>query len=186
MDPFKTPSWAQATAVLATLAAFGWAAYTGVVLFMAASATVKLGVLTAAVSVLTIIYNNSRQQVREIKARQFAEKSQAYRKFFDFMFDIFAFQRRGAAMEETEMIDRMHVIMKELMIWGSAETINQYNQFIRLSASSAAECSPRIFQNVEDLMRSLRRDLGHDDNKLERLGLSKLLIKGEEHDQLGL
>lgn len=177
----------QAAGVLAAIVliiAAGWLVYTGCALLLKASVTAKLGVLTASVGVVTFIYNNNRQQIREIKARQFNEKRQAYQKFFDFMFDIFSAQRSGVAISEADMIDRMHLITKDLMVWGSADTINQYNEFMRQSAAPQPEGSLTIFKHVETLMRSFRRDLGHNDRKLENMGLSKLLLKAEEHGKL--
>lgn len=178
--------WLGIAAIIALAIVVGWAVFAAVTLFIAATATVKLGVLTAGVSAVALLYNNARQQAREIKSRHFVEKRQAYQKFFDFLFEMFSAQRKGTQIDEADMIDRMQVIVKEIMIWGSADTINEYNSFIRNTVDPPSDGDPKIFGTVEKLMRSLRRDLGHDDRKLERLGLTKLLIKGEEHAKLGL
>jgi len=100
------------------------------------------------------------------------------------MFEIFASQRNGLELAEKDMIDRMLGITKDLMVWGSADTINQYNAFIRQTSVPQPEGSLVIFSNVEKLMSSFRKDLGHDDRKLEKLGLSKLFLKAEEHQKL--
>jgi hypothetical protein len=162
-----------------------WLLYTGVLIFWSANDSVRLGTATALISVAALLYNNARQQAREIKSRQFAEKRQAYQKFFDVMFDVFAAQRSGQEISQEETIERIHGFVKEVMIWGSADTINQYNSYIRGVATPLPDGDLRIFSNMENLMRSLRRDLGHNDRVLERLGLTKLLIRGEEHDRLG-
>lgn len=180
----KVIRWLTYLGVFLVLGSLVWGIYAATSLYIAATATVKLGVLTALISVGTLIYNNMRQQAREIRARHFVEKRQAYQKFFDFMFEMFLSQRRSHTISEAETIERMQAIVKDLMIWGSAETINQYNSFIRASVNPQ-DGGNSIFLNVESLMRSFRRDLGHDDRKLERLGLTKLLVKGEEHDALG-
>jgi len=176
--------WLSIVAGIAIVVAAGWAAYTLISLFLSAEDPLRLGVLTAAVSVIALIYNNARQQVREIKSRHFVEKRQAYQKFFDFLFEMFSASRKGQRLDESQMVDKMQAIVKEIMIWGSAETINEFNSFVRATANPPAEGVPGIFGIVERLMRSLRRDLGHNDRKLEHLGLTKLLIKGDEHDKL--
>ena len=171
------------TAVALVLGAI-WMAYIGTSLLVQATVTAKLGVLTAAVAVATFIYNNNKQQIREIKARQFAEKRAAYQKFFDLLFKIFAAERSENPLTENDMIDSMHQITKNFMIWGSADTINQYNEFTRQSSNQNPDDHLKIFDNVERLMRSFRKDLGHNDRKLEKLGLSKLLLKAEEHHKI--
>jgi hypothetical protein len=115
--------------------AFAWTAYTGLNLFISATTTAKLGSVTAALTIVALIYNNARQQAREIKARHFAEKRLAYQKFFDFMFEIFSAQKNGLELSNEHLIEQMTLIVKDIMIWGSAETINQYNQFVRNSLS---------------------------------------------------
>jgi hypothetical protein len=178
--------WAGILITALLLGGAGWLLYIAALLFWSASDSVKLGAITALVSVAALIYNNARQQAREIKSRQFVEKRQAYQKFFDLMFDFFAAQRTDKQFSQDEIIDRMQSFVKDVMIWGSADTINEYNAYVRVNASPLPEGDPRIFSNMESLMRSLRRDLGHSDRKLEKLGLTKLLLKGEEHDRLGM
>lgn len=157
--------------------------YLVAVLFWNSGPAVKLGVLTAAVSISTFIYNNSRQLTREIKSRHFSDKRIAYQKFFDFLFRIFAAQKTGEEIKESELIAMMHSLAKDLMIWGSAESINQFNMFLRDSAINEGDIN-HTFRNVENLMRSFRKDLGHDDRNLEYFGLSKVMIKPEDHHKL--
>lgn len=180
----KAGQWVGYAVGAAALLALFWIGYSGTSLFLQASATAKLGVLAAAVSVATLIYNNARQQTREIKSRQFSDKRLAYQKFFDLMFDIFAANKTNVDISESDMVARMNTIMKDLMVWGSAETINQYNIFMRNSLISQQGGTINVFDNMELLMRSFRKDLGHDDKKLEKLGLSKLLVKADEHHKL--
>lgn len=171
---------------LALIAGTSWAVYSLVALYLTASDTLKLGVLTAAISVIALIYNNARQHRREISSRHFSEKRQAYQKFFDFMFEMFSEDRTGVMLSEVEKEERARAIVKNLMIWGSADTINQYTNFVRSSVEldTDLDVDPKLFCNVESLLRSFRRDLGHDDSRLEALGLTKLLVKPEEHSKL--
>lgn len=101
------------------------------------------------------------------------------------MFDMFEAQSDETTIDDKESIKRTRSFVKDIMVWGSPETINQYNIFIRNSVTQSSDDPKAVMSNVEALMRSLRKDLGHDDRKLEKLGLSKLLIKGEEHGALG-
>ena len=171
---------AVAVAILLALAG----GFLAVSAFVVAGSTVQLGIVTAIISVVAIIYNNSRQQDREIKARQFSDKRAAYQKFFDFLFEMMGMQRSGGTLSDEQAIDRMQEIVKDLMIWGSAESINQYNLFIRASIDQSPDNPQKLFENVEALMRSFRKDLGHRDSTLPKLALTKLLLKADEHDKL--
>ncbi|WP_147454311.1 hypothetical protein [Sphingomonas sp. PP-F2F-G114-C0414] len=179
----KVGRWLGYAGAAIILAAIFWLGHVSIDLFIAAPATVRLGVLTAAVSVLTFVFNNSRQQTREINSRQFSDKREAYQKFFDFLFEIFSAQKKGIEHSDDDLIERMHNITKGLMVWGSARTINQYNQFMR-NAINPPENPLDQFRNVESLLKAFRQDLGHDDRKLEAFGLSKLILKADEHDKL--
>jgi|GEM_PF-2222072 len=157
---------------------FSWGA------LLEASTNVKLGVLTAAVSVFAFVYNNARQQAREIASRHFSEKREAYRKFFDLMFAMVASQGNGEPIPEKETISRMREVAKEIMIWGNADTINAYNDFLVYSATQPSGDPKAIFGIIEELLRNMRKELGHSDSRLKNLALTKLLVKGDEHHNL--
>jgi hypothetical protein len=156
-------------------------------LFIVAGSNVKLGAFTAAVSVIALLYNNARQQSRDIASRHFSEKREAYQRFFDLLFELT--QAEGTDTVETVSVERAREIVKSIMVWGSAETINAYNEFMRFSAMQDMNENPKddsalkldIFEKIEKLLKSMRKDLGHSDGKLETFSLAKLFIKGDEH-----
>ena len=100
------------------------------------------------------------------------------------MFELFSAQRQGSDLTEDETIERMNAIVKDVMVWGSAETVNQYNAFLRNSLTANQDNPKVLFENVEALLRSFRKDLGHNDRALENLALTKLILKPDEHDKL--
>ncbi|MFN3749313.1 MAG: hypothetical protein ACK4SJ_11570 [Sphingorhabdus sp.] len=162
-------------------------AYQLIKLFIAADTNVKLGALTAAVSVIALLYNNARQQSREIASRHFSEKREVYQQFFDLLFEFMQSQKDESEVDVP--VERAGKILKSIMVWGSAETINAYNDFMRFSASpdveedNAADTPIKlgVFEKMETLLRCMRKDLGHSDGRLEKFSLSKLFVKGDEH-----
>ncbi len=173
--------YAAATSVI--IAAL-YAIYLCAVLFASASGNVKLGVVTAFVSVASLLFSNNKQQIREIKARQFSDKREAYSAFFDFLFEIMNNQgREDPLLNYDATMTKVRLITKKLMIWGSAETINSYNSFMR-SSLLAPDSPTAQLKRVESLLLSFREDLGHNDAKLESFGLSKLILKADEHHNL--
>ena len=157
-------------------------------LFISASGNVKLGILTALISLIALIYNNSRQQIRDISSRHFNEKREAYRDFIDLLFEFM----RAVHTSETPnaSLERISEIQKNILVWGSAETMNAYNAFMVASvagkdsnAEQSSEDKPdlRIFHAMEALLRSIRKDLGHSDRKLKKFAVTKLFIVADEH-----
>lgn len=164
--------------------AIGFATFKIYSLFVVASTNVKLGISTALVSLFALIYNNNRQQNREISSRHFSEKRQAYQKFFDLLFEFMGQEKTGQAPDSS--VERMMDVVKGLMVWASADTINLYNEFLRFSVSvdgkkETTKGLPLSIIYIEKILRSMRRDLGHVDKALEGHGLTKLFIKADEH-----
>lgn len=171
-------------AALLLIAAISLATYKVSILFVGASDNVKLGISTAFVSLIALIYNNNRQQNREISSRHFSEKRQAYQNFFDLLFEYMGHEKSKKAPDSS--IERMMGIVKGLMVWASADTINTYNEYMRFSVSEnakreTADGLPISIIHMEKILRSMRKDLGHGDSGLERYGLTKLFIKADEH-----
>ena len=175
-------------AIALMVAGLSFSAYFLSNLFISASGNVKLGILTALISIIVLIYNNSRQQVRDISSRHFNEKREAYRDFIDLIFEFM----RAVHTSETPnaSLERISKIQKNILVWGSAETMNAYNAFMVVSAADkdgnaeqASEDKPdlRIFHAMETLLRSVRKDLGHSDRKLRRFAVTKLFIVADEH-----
>ena len=180
----KLSYWLGVVVAIAVVIAIPYVAYLAIIIFLSASSAAKLGALTALISIIALIYNNLRQQEREIKSRHFSEQRQAYQKVGDLLFDIMNSVTGTEQLDNDETLKRSRMIVKDIMFWGSANTVNQYNLFIRNSSQPIEENSMANFHNVENLLRALRKDLGHNDKKMEHLGLSKLLIKGDEHHKL--
>ncbi len=78
------------------------------------------------------------------------------------------------------MIIETKKVVKELLVWGSAETINAFNEWQRFAAGS--DLDPRkVNFHIDKILRAMRRDLGHEDFMMENRGLMKLFVKGSDH-----
>jgi hypothetical protein len=188
----KLSHWLGVLLAIIVIAAAPFVVYQLVKIFFAASPNVKLGILTAVISVGALLYNNSRQQRREIASRHFTEKREAYQKFFDILFEFMQAAKTEIAPDAP--VERIGLIVKSIMVWGSAKTINAYNAFMQHTAVQNSDASQeaddtinlQTFDKMETLLKSMRNDLGHSDGKLGRLSLSKLFVKGDEHYKFGL
>ena len=71
---------------------------------------------------------------------------------------------------------------KTLLIWGSDETITTWNKLAR-SANDPNNRAELLRMSAE-MLRSIRKDLGHNDFNLPASELLKLIITAEEHDDM--
>lgn len=149
-----------------------------------AEADLKLGVITAAGSALAFVVNNAIQSGRERKARLFENKREAYDKFFEFFFSIFVSQKSGKPLTEKQLAEKFNEFTRNVMTWGSAETVNAVNEYQRSNLNVDPSDLKALFSTTEKLLRALRRDLGHSDRSLSKFGLTKLILKADEHYKL--
>lgn len=153
-------------------------------LYGRADPDVKLGVITAVGSALAFVINNAVQASRERRARLFESKRLAYDQFFQFLFALFGAQRKGEAVEDEENVENFQEFTRSVMTWGSAETVNALNKYQKDGLLAEGD-HVKTFENMERLLRALRKDLGHSDGRLEKLALTKLILRAEEHEKLG-
>ena len=153
-------------------------------LYTASGTEFKLGLLTAVLSAAGLIWSVLYQKRRELEALQFERKREAYSAFFNFLFEILKANDEGVdPLADPDMKDKWRDLTKQMMIWADATTINAFNFFQRESLAPTDDLKV-TFDRVERLMRAFRRDLGHRDRRLERFGLTKLIVKGDEHHKM--
>jgi hypothetical protein len=153
-------------------------------LYGRADANLKLAVMTAAGSAIAFVANNAIQSARERKAQLFEKKREAYDKFFQFFHSIFSRQKTGNPVSQKEIIESLQDFTKSIMTWGSADTINSFNEYQRTNQNIDPNDLPLLFGTTEKFLRALRKGLGHSDTSLEKLALTKLIVKADEHHKL--
>ena len=153
-------------------------------LYDVADSNLKLGVITAGGSALAFVINNAVQSSRERRARLFEAKRDAYGAFIAAFLSFFHRMNRGEEVPQEEMVGAIQNLSTEIMTWGSADTVNAFNRYQVENMTETTE--PLIlFSRTENILRALRKDLGHSDNSLEKFALTKMLLRGDEHDKLG-
>lgn len=165
----------------------GWIAFKAIQeivrLYNIADSDLKLGVITAGGSALAFVINNAIQSSRERRARLFEAKREAYG---DFIGSFMSFFHRFAQDQEVpphEMVNAIRSLSTDVMTWGSAATVNAFNRYQRENIIPTSD-PKELFRRTEIFLRALRKDLGHNDSSLRNFALTKLLLRGDEHDNL--
>ena len=120
-------------------------------------------------------------QKREISSRHFPQKVEAYGGLFDLIFEIMKGVRTGSQLEESEMVEKMMVIKRNLMVWGGPEVIKAWNEY---EAGAANHDGLDVFNSMEKIFRALRKELGHRDLTVPHGTFVKWLVQASDHQEL--
>lgn len=123
-------------------------------------------------SFLAIVITHYLTKRREALGRQFRPRQEAYEEMFTLVRDIV---KQGSRIQPD--LDAVLRLKVQMLMWGSADTIQAW---IALEdGSTAADPVERVLL-FEDVLRAIRRDLGHDDSRLRRGELWTLFVAAEE------
>jgi hypothetical protein len=145
-------------------------------LLVTSSDQTRLAVLTAAVSIGTLVYTQSKNTKREIEGRQFAKKAEAYEEILTTLAEVLAANRDGIEVDEKALVDKLTRIQPKLLVWAGPDVLRAWQRM-----SSANEDPLVGLVNGNELMAAIRRELGHtSDTQLGPLGLVSTFIRGDE------
>ena len=149
--------------------------------FLAADDNVKAGIVSAAALLFAAILTNYYAREREILARQFQAKRDAYEEIFDLVVDMLKSTKSGRSIPERELRQRAFSLKRGLMIWGSAPVVEQWNKIEKKVSSERPIETARL---MEAMFRAVRKDLGHDDSHLRFGELTSLFVIAEDKEKI--
>jgi hypothetical protein len=141
------------------------------------------------------IWSNYSTRNREINSRHFLEKKEAYLKFIDAMFNALQLEKskdepskRDNEKNKLKMLDQLLIsFKKELIIWGSQDVIAAMQTFQDNSSLANKDTQDKhqdILFIVDDLLRAMRKDLGHNDYCMKRGAICAMVLTAEDRRKL--
>lgn len=133
---------------------------------------------TVFVSVLSIVLGKV-YEAREQIAREHREKKiPVYEDLLKFMFRILMGTKAGNPPSEAEIIEFMTGFTQRVMVWGSDDVLAVWVKWRRLSVSPDAQKQDpfKLLVVYEELIRAIRRDLGHKNKGLARGDILALFV----------
>ncbi len=100
----------------------------------------------------------------------------------DLIFDFVVNAKNDEDLGESQMLEKIIPFKKALLVWGSPDTIEAWSQFEVVSGKNPT--NETIVKEMEILLRAIRKDLGHDDSKLQFGSILALLIVAEDKEML--
>ncbi len=146
--------------------------------FLESDANTRSSIIGLIVMFISGLITHYQTKKREISARHFSDKREAYTKFIDFFFEVVQLVKTKKQMEDEELIEKSMLIKKDLIVWGGPEIVELWNSFdTKAKDGSSLEEKMRM---LEDILRAIRKDLGHDDSTLPHGSLVALLLIAED------
>ena len=148
--------------------------------FVSSDANVKASLIGLGTVIVAAIITHTYSKKREIQARHFSEKSKAYEPIFNLIFDSIRMTKEGKEFTEDQMISKSLEIKKSLMIWGGQDVLQAWIKYEK----EANNKHKTAIQNIDKVIRKIRKDIGHDDSLLKSGELLKLLVVSDDWDKL--
>lgn len=170
---------AVAFAFLAAIGWLGWVFFDNV---REAEPSIKAGLIGFLSVISVAVFAHYQTKNREINARLFAEKRDGYMHMIDLIFELVRSQKTGGVVSEEILVEKMMDFKKALIIWGGPNVIEAWNGFEMKSADGLS--AETVMVEMEKILRSIRKDLGHNDSLLKFGNLSGLLLIAEDKNMI--
>lgn len=134
--------------------------------------------VTIILSVLSIILSRYFEAQAIVRKEHREKKIPVYEDLLAFMSKMSMGTKTGNSPTEKEMIEFMYKFTQQSMVWAADEVLNAWIKFHRTSLDEDAKAkdpSQLMFQ-YEDLIRAIRKDLGHKNKGLNKGNLLSLFI----------
>jgi hypothetical protein len=163
-----------------------------------ASDNVKATSITAIVSVSIFSLGRYIEGRREARQRINAEKIGVYKRFFEFYFDVFSYEKiHGKKMPDEKILGDMIGFQKEVVFWGSDQVIKDYLDFkdnlAAFSVNSAgaqnaqlAEFLVPVFHSTANLLSAMRRDIGYTFTSFSAHDLGRMQLLADDETKITL
>ena len=161
----------------------GLALWFAIPIIQAADANVQASIVGLFGVFVTGLVTNVYTRRREINARHFSEKREAYGKIIDIVVEAMSSAKSGKSGRTKNLENKMIACKKELMIWGGSEVIQLWNKF-ELESAKESTAPNNVLGLLEKVLRALRKDLGHDDHSLEFGNLIGLFIVAKDKNMI--
>ncbi len=192
---FKLIFWTVvALSVVYLIYLSAWLTYSAVVsLFAGVNDTVKAASITAFVTVTLFLFGRYFEQSRDRKLKINAEKIAVYKRFFDFYFDMFSYEKiHGKPKVQTDVLRELIEFQKDLVFWGSDQVLRAFLNFrdelstftAQQATSSSTEQTQRnlarVMRSVALLLVAMRRDIGYSFTAFNAKDLGRLQLADDE------
>lgn len=125
-----------------------------------------------------VVFSQQRTKTREIAEAHRPKKIDLYTRFIKKVMHVIhnhdASRPKNALVADEELRKFFHDFTTDLALWGSAGVIRAYGKFKRVSEATG---SATTVLAMDDLIRAMRKDLGHSDWLLQQGEVIKTFLR---------
>ncbi len=140
---------------------------------------VAAAIVTGGVTIIVMIRNQQVERKRAIERELRDKKIPVYEKLLSFWFDEFSDQKMPDDKKRTEeqRIEFYRVFTPTLIVWGNVPVIKAYLALKNIRLTSMTRNPQNLIDKFEQLLLTIREDLGQSNKKLEPYDLIRLFIE---------
>lgn len=140
-----------------------------------------VALIAGLVSVISMLIAKRLEIRMAIMREQREKKIPIYEQFMSFLLkDIVSDPGKEEAILRKQTVEFMQEFTPKLIVWGSDEVIKSYSNFRIAAMNLATEKDPKVLASsmilMENLFKSMRKDLGHSNKKIQTGDVLRLFI----------
>ena len=135
-------------------------------------------IIVACCGIVAVMLTHYWTNKREVRASHRLRQSEVYKDFVENTIVKLMQEAHDEQIQQQTINDLQHYIIHfvgTLIIWGSSSVIHAYRHFQK----SVGYDPEMLISSLEDLLKEIRKDLGHKDKDLKQYDLYNLFLKGE-------
>lgn len=152
------------------------------------SAALITGLIAIIATSLTITIPKYLEKKMEIEEHLRIRKSETYKDLVELIFKILMSGKTGEVLPEKELIKMMSKFTENLILWGSEDVIKSYKAYRTyfMNRSQGDSLTIEAIDLMENLLLSIRKDMGHNNKSLKQGDILSLFINDLDEVLKGL
>ncbi|MGE7880304.1 hypothetical protein [Peribacillus muralis] len=142
------------------------------------SAALITGLIAIIATSLTITIPKYLEKKMEIEEHLRVKKSETYKDLVELLFKILMSSKTGEVLSEKDLIKFMSQFTENLILWGSEDVIKSYKAY-RTYFTKRSQGDLLTIESInimENLLLSIRKDMGHNNKNLKQGDILSLFI----------
>ena len=170
----------------ALLFAIGWGIYWLIVQiwcqFKILDPEISVALLTAATTVLvatlTVVLGKYYERKKDIEAHYRTKKTEIYDEFLSEFFKIFHSSETQEDGDSSDLVDFLREWQRKMILWGGQDVLIKYIKWMDHLKKGHSDAKSMFL--MEDFFLSIRKDLGHRNNKLVKGTFISLMLRNPD------
>ena len=143
-------------------------------------ATEKVTLITGAITIIgstaAVMVGRSLDKKRELDVALQEKKIPIYDSFLKRVVGEF----QNTDTEDDDLLEFLHGWHSELLLWGNSSVVKAYGSWMTTLKREAGNPMAQSVHATECMFRAIRKELGHDDNRLEEGDLLFVILRNPE------